>query len=71
MEHALTDKPKRGRGRPPIAEAPGQRFMIHLPEKIADDLRAAGSGSLSRGIIRQAQRQETQARGKLRNGPKP
>jgi hypothetical protein len=28
--------------------------MVHLPEEIADDLRAAGGGSLSRGIIRQA-----------------
>lgn len=29
--------------------------MIRLPQSVADDLRAAGAGSLSRGIIRQAQ----------------
>ena len=44
---------KRGRGRPPIADKPGVRSMVHLPETVADDLRAAGGGSLSRGIIRQ------------------
>jgi hypothetical protein len=27
--------------------------MVHLPETVAEDLRAAGGGSLSRGIIRQ------------------
>jgi hypothetical protein len=44
---------KRGRGRPSIADAPGTAYKVHLPEPVADDLRAAGGGSLSRGIIRQ------------------
>lgn len=51
----MTEKPKRGRGRPPLDAEPGERFMVHLPEQIAEDLRAAGAGSLSRGIIRQVQ----------------
>lgn len=50
----MADKIKRGRGRPPIAAEPGVRSMVHLPEELTDDLRAAGGGSLSRGIIRQA-----------------
>lgn len=52
----MTEKPKRGRGRPPLdSENAGERFMVHLPEKIAEDLRAHGAGSLSRGIIRSHQ----------------
>ena len=65
----MTEKPKRGRGRPPLSDKPGVRSMVHLPESIADDLRAAGGGSLSRGIIRQAQGEppiSTPAQGRAR-----
>jgi hypothetical protein len=54
----MTESPespvKRRRGRPPISSAPGVRYMIHLPQEIADNLKAAGDGSISRGVIRQA-----------------
>jgi hypothetical protein len=44
-------------GRPPLIEGePGQRYQVHLPPSIAERLRAVGGGSLSRGIIRLAQR---------------
>jgi hypothetical protein len=57
MGASVTDKPiKRGRGRPPLASAPGVRFMVHLPEGLAAELKLAGDGSLSRGIMRQAAR---------------
>lgn len=52
----MADKPvKRGRGRPSLTGKAGERFHIRLPQSLADDLKAAGGGSLSRGIIRQAQ----------------
>lgn len=44
---------KRGRGRPSLTGTPGARFMIRLPQHVADYLRAVGNGSLSRGIIQQ------------------
>lgn len=44
---------KRGRGRPSLTGTPGARFMIRLPQHVADYLRAVGGGSLSRGIIQQ------------------
>jgi len=50
----VTAKSKRRRGRPTIAAQPGARFMIHVPPDIAAKLKALGSGSLSRGVIRSA-----------------
>lgn len=43
------------RGRPPLADEAGERFEIRLPAALAAQLRAAGAGSLSRGIMRAAQ----------------
>jgi hypothetical protein len=60
--------PKRPRGRPTLTGTPGQRFMIHLPPKVATMLRAVGSGSISRGIIRLADTREGQP---LTVGPAP
>jgi hypothetical protein len=40
------------RGRPPIYEARGKRYQVHLTPDIAEKLRAIGEGSLSQGIIR-------------------
>jgi hypothetical protein len=48
----LPIKPRRGR--PPISKIPGVRSMVHLPAELDTELRAAGGGSLSLGIIRQA-----------------
>lgn len=49
----LPTKPRRGR--PPLtADTPGVRSMVHLPKELAEQLRAAGGGSLSRGVIRLA-----------------
>lgn len=51
----MTDvKPKRGPGRPPISELKGKRSMVHLPIELDAQLRQAGDGSLSLGIIRHA-----------------
>lgn len=52
----MSDNPKRGRGRPSIADEPGERFEIRLPATVAEQLRALGQlgtkKSLSRGILR-------------------
>ena len=37
-------------GRPPIDGVPGKRYQVHLPIKVAEWIRAQGSGSLSQGI---------------------
>jgi len=47
----MTDKPKRSVGRPALTGTPGQRYMVHLPAHVAEYLRQAGKGSISRGII--------------------
>ena len=41
---------KRGRGRPPISDEPGQRFQVHLPPRVAKIVKKQGKGSISAGI---------------------
>jgi len=56
---------KRGRGRPSLTGTPGARFMIRLPQHVADYLRKVGGGSLSRGIIQQTTGSEPPPRARL------
>ncbi len=42
---------KRKRGRPPIDGVRGARYQVHLPVRVADWIRALGTGSLSQGIV--------------------
>lgn len=49
-------KPNRSRGRPSLTGETGQRYQVTIPPTIADKIRAAGGGSLSRGIIALAKR---------------
>lgn len=56
MQMSKVAKP-RSVGRPPlIAGEPGQRYQVRLPPSIAARVRAVGGGSLSRGIVKLAQR---------------
>jgi hypothetical protein len=47
----MTQPIRRGRGRPPIAGVPGERFQIRIPPAVASTLRKLGDGSLSQGIV--------------------
>lgn len=52
MRMPPTTAPKRPRGRPTISDAPGERFMVHLPAATAKHIKAFGDGSISRGVLR-------------------
>ena len=44
--------PKRKRGRPSLADKPGERHMVHLQPETAARLREIGDGSISRAVMR-------------------
>ncbi len=51
----MTDsQTKRSVGRPAISDEPSEPFTVRLPAHVVALVKAAGGGSLSRGIIRQA-----------------
>jgi hypothetical protein len=54
----MTTAPKKRPGRPAIAESgeAGVRYQIHIPARIAEQLRKLGNGSISRGVLRIASR---------------